>query len=133
MGATGGLALVIIALIAFVAFQQWLRHHRRIIIHRERLAAIEKGIELPQLEQEVQHRSWDVQRLLLLAGLVWISIGIATTTVLSNILSHSSGPSSTGWNLTEDIPQGLEWIGIAPIGIGISHLIVYFAGRNKGR
>ncbi len=127
MSATGGLALVVIALIAFVAFQQWLRHHRRIIIHRERLAAIEKGIELPQIEQEVQHRGWDVQRLLLLAGLVWISVGIATTAVLSSLLS--SPPT----RVTDDIPKGLEFIGIAPIGIGISHLIVYFAGRKKNR
>lgn len=115
---------VIIALIAFVAFQHWLRHHRRIVIHRERLAAIEKGIELPQVEHEVEHRSWDVQRILLLAGLVWISIGIAVSAVLSNILSNPS-------ELTKDIPQGIQWIGIGPIGIGLSHLIVYAVGKKK--
>ena len=44
-------ALVFIALIGFAAFQQYLRHHRRIMIHRERLAAVEKGIDLPPLER----------------------------------------------------------------------------------
>ncbi len=43
--------LIVIALIAYLGFRQWLRQHRRSMIHRERLAAIEKGIELPPLEQ----------------------------------------------------------------------------------
>jgi len=32
---------------------------------------------------------------------------------------------------TDDIPRGIQYIGIAPIGIGLSHLIVYLVGRNK--
>ena len=36
-----------IAIIGFVAFYQWLRHQRRVLIHRERLIALEKGVELP--------------------------------------------------------------------------------------
>jgi hypothetical protein len=66
---------VILAIAATYTVQMWARHQRRLMIHRERLAAIEKGIELPPLEHEIQKRSWNVQRLLLLAGLVWISLG----------------------------------------------------------
>ena len=33
--------------------------------------------------------------------------------------------------LTEEIPRGMQWTGVAPVAIGISHLIVYLAGRNK--
>lgn len=117
-------ALVFIALIGFAAFQQWLRHHRRIMIHRERLAAVEKGIELPPLEQEVQRGSWNVSRILLFAGLTWISAGIGAFVVLSALLAHSSPQ-------TAEIPEGLQWIGIGPIGIGLSHLIVYAVGKKR--
>ena len=63
-------------------------------------------------------------RILLFAGLTWISIGIGAYVVLSAILVHPS-PN------TAEIPQGIQWIGIAPIGIGLSHLIVYAVGKSK--
>lgn len=113
---------VIVALIAFVGFRQWLRHQRRAMIHRERLAAIEKGVELPPLEQEVRRSNWNVQRILLLAGLVWISLGIGLFVVLSALLAH---PEFT------DLPQGFQWVGVAPVLIGCSHLMVYLVGRKK--
>ena len=69
-------AAVAIAVVAYAGYREWLRHQRRTLIHRERLAAIEKGIALPPLEQEEKRRSWNVQRTLLLAGLIWLSLGI---------------------------------------------------------
>jgi hypothetical protein len=119
-------AVVLVALIAFIGFQQWLRHSRRIMIHRERLAALEKGVELPPLEQEVQRGSWNVQRILLLAGLCWISLGFGAFMVLSALLNHPS-------ELVKDIPQGLQWIGLAPVGIGLAHLIVYAVERKESK
>jgi hypothetical protein len=118
-------ALVIVALIGYMGFRQWLMHHRRVMIHRERLAAIEKGIELPPVEKEVQRSSWNVRQMLLLAGLCWISLGIGVFVVLSAVLAHP-------YDSTQ-IPQGLQWIGVAPVAIGISHLIVYLAGRSNER
>ena len=59
-------AVVIVAVIGYLAFRQWLQLSRRTMIHRERLAAIEKGVDLPPLEQEAQRRSWNIQRFLLL-------------------------------------------------------------------
>lgn len=117
------IVIVIVAFIAFVGFRQWLTHQRRAMIHRERLTAIEKGVELPPLEQEVRRSNWNVQRVLLLAGFIWISIGIASFVVLNVLLAHPEG-------LT-DLPQGFQWIGIAPVLIGLSHLIVYLVGRKK--
>jgi hypothetical protein len=116
-------AIVIVALIAFAGFRLWLKHQRRVMIHRERLAAIEKGVELPPLEQEVRRSNWNVQRILLLAGLVWISLGIGVSVVFSALLAHPQG--LTG------LPQGIQWVGIAPVMIGLSHLIVYLVGRKK--
>jgi hypothetical protein len=117
-------ALVFIALIGFAAFGQWLRHHRRVMIHRERLAAVEKGIELPPLEQEVQRSSWNVSRILLFAGLCWLSVGIGVFVVLSALLAHPTPQ-------TADMLPGIQWVAIAPIGIGLSHLIVYAVGRKN--
>ncbi|RPJ54890.1 MAG: hypothetical protein EHM23_27885 [Acidobacteria bacterium] len=121
-----GPALVLMALIGFIGFQQWLRHSRRTMIHRERLAALDKGLELPPLEQEVQRGSWNVQRILLLAGLCWISLGFGAFMVLNALLAHPS-------ELVKDIPQGLQFIGVAPVGIGLSHLIVYLVEKKKER
>ncbi len=117
------IVIVIVALIAFVGFRQWLKHQRRVMVHRERLNAIEKGVEVPPLEQEVRRSNWNVQRILLLAGLIWISLGIGVFAVLSALLAHPEG-------LT-DLRQGFQWIGIAPVMIGLSHLIVYLVGSKK--
>lgn len=114
-------AVVIVALIAFVGFRQWLQHQRRMMIHQERLLALEKGVELPALEQEVRRSNWNVQRIFLLAGLTWISLGVGAFVTLEALLAHH----------TPDIPQGVQFIGVAPVGIGLSHLIVYLVGRKK--
>jgi hypothetical protein len=116
--------LALACVLAFIGFGQWLRQQRRTMIHRERLAAIEKGLELPPVEQEAYRISWNVQRLLLLAGLVWISIGTAVYLVFSAMLSHPT-------EATRDVPYGIQYVGVGLLGIGLSHLIAYAAGRNK--
>ena len=116
-------AIVIVAFIAFVGFRQWLQHQRRMMIHQERLAAIEKGVELPPLEQEVKRSNWNVQRILLLAGLIWISLGVGAFVTLTALLIDPK----------LGIPQGLPLVGVAPVAIGLSHLIVYAVGRKKDR
>lgn len=117
-------SIVIVAAIGFLAFRQWLQLNRRAMIHRERLAAIEKGLDLPTVELEIRRSSWNVQRLLLLAGLVWVSIGVAALVTLSAVLAHPT-PA------TVELPQGIQWIGLAPICIGLSHLVVYAVGKRK--
>jgi hypothetical protein len=114
-----GLAFVL----AFLGFAMWLRQQRRIMIHRERLASIEKGLDLPPLEQEATRISFNVQRLLLLFGLIWISIGIGFFLVFSTMLSHPT-------DFTRDVPYGIQYVGVGMIGIGVSHLIAFLAGRN---
>jgi hypothetical protein len=116
-------AIVLVAVIGYLGFRQWLQLNRRKMIHRERLAAIEKGVALPALEQETRRTSWNVQRFLLLAGLVWISLGIGAFVTLSALLAHPT-------RVTEEIPRGMEWIGLAPVCIGVSHVIVYLAGKK---
>jgi len=118
-------AIVAVALIGFIAFRQWLAHNRRMMIHRERMLAIEKGVALPPLEQEIRRSNINVQRILLLAGLTWLAIGIAAFVTLNALLMFASA------KFTDEIPRGIQWAAIAPIGIGLSHVIVYLVGRNK--
>ena len=130
----GGFIIIslILAGAATYIFQMWARHQRRLMIHRERLAAIEKGIELPPLEREIQKRSWNVQRLLLLAGLVWISLGIAAFPLMMRLGGRTIMPPWDPYSRFE-IPPGLEWLGVALIGIGLSHIVTYVVGRHRER
>lgn len=118
------LAIVIIAIIAYIGFREWLRHNRRAMIHKERLVAIEKGIELPSLDQEAQRRATNVQRVLLLAGLIWISLGIGAYVTLAALLTSSA-------NVHLEIPPGIQWVGLAPVAIGLSHLVVYAVEKKR--
>jgi len=118
------IALVVLALIGYMGLREWLRHQRRTLIHRERLAAIEKGVDLPALEQETRRSAWNVQRTLLLAGLVWVSLGVCVFVTLSALIASPQ-------NLRLEIPPGLQWLGIAPTAIGLSHLVVYWTGKKK--
>ena len=118
------IAAVVIALIGFAAYREWLRHQRRILINRERLAAIEKGVDLPPLEQEQKRSSWNVQRTLLLAGLIWLSVGIGVFVTLSAIIASPV-------NAKSEVPPGVQWIGLGLAAIGVSHLLVYLAGKRK--
>jgi hypothetical protein len=113
--------LALALVLGFIAFGQWLRQQRRMMIHRERIVALEKGVELPPLVQEVHRTSWNVQRLLLLAGLVWISAGVGFYMVFSEMLRHTI-------EATRDVPPGIQYVGYGLIGIGISHLIAFAAG-----
>ena len=115
-------AIIVIAVIALIGFKLWLQHRHRLLIHRERLTAIEKGVELPQLDQDLRRNNARVQRFLLLAGLIWISLGFGVFVFFTAVLAHPQ---------QEQIPQGIQWSGVAPVLIGVSHLIVYFTNRNK--
>jgi len=118
------IAAVAIALVAYAAYREWLRHQRRTLIHRERLAALDKGLELPPLEQEQKRSSWNVQRTLLLAGLVWLSLGVGVFVTLSVIIASPA-------NAKLEIPPGIQYIGLGLAAIGVSHLVVYAVGKRK--
>jgi hypothetical protein len=134
--------LLTAAILAAYAMQLWTRHARRQMVHKERLAALEKGIDLPPLvEQEIKRSGWNVQRLLLLAGLVWISIGITVLFTLlglayeTPLLWPTWRTDSSGQPMFSEIRirASFAWIGLAPILIGLSHLIVYQVGKKKER
>lgn len=116
--------LALAFVLGFIAFGQWLRQQRRQMVHRERLAAIEKGLELPPVEQEIKWVTWNVQRLLLLAGLIWISAGIAFYMVFTTMMNNPT-------EFTRDVPPGIQYVGFGLIGIGISHLVAFAVGGPR--
>jgi hypothetical protein len=130
------IVIAIVVLLVAYLFQLWARHQRRLMIHRERLAALEKGIELPPLVEEIQRGSFNVQRLLLLAGLCWVSVGVALFMTLNELaggdVSVPIGVDGSGFTWAEvHVRAGFRPLGLAPIGIGLSHIVVYLVGRRR--
>ena len=95
-------------------------HKRRKLMelhHTERMAAIERGMEIPPLPIELlDGRSTPKRRrTALLPGLVWFFIGLAL--VVGALADHDN-----------EIPV---FVGMIPLGIGLAYLIYYFVeGRN---
>lgn len=88
------------------------RKRRRLmeLYHTERMAAIERGMELPPLPLDMFDNRSRRRRTSLLPGLVWFFIGLAVL---------------VGWLITgfdDDLPViG----GLIPLGIGLAYLIYY--------
>lgn len=80
--------------------------------HAERMAAIERGMELPPLPLELLEGSRR-RSTSLLPGLVWFFVGIGVM-----IAMRATGES-----------EGM--IGLVPAGVGLAYLIYYFAEGRK--
>jgi hypothetical protein len=94
------------------------RKRRRLmeLHHAERMAAIERGMDIPPLPLElIDGGSPRRRRTSLLPGLVWFFIGLAVT---------------FGLLLAED--RDAPWIiGLVPLGVGLAYLIYYFTEGRK--
>jgi hypothetical protein len=81
-------------------------------LHKERLAAIEKGIEVPPMQVEPDERP--KRRVSgLLKGMMWFLVGIAIIVAL----------------VVHDTDAAL-W-GLIPVAVGVAHLIYYFVEGRK--
>lgn len=105
-------AAIAAALVAYLYFQHVERRRRLEIVHQERLAAMDKGIPLPEfpLDPPKVQKGPD-PRATLVHGIVWTTLGIGSMAALA--LIGSSGP--TFWPL----PLPLAFMGIG--------LILYYA------
>jgi hypothetical protein len=89
------------------------------LYHQERMMALEKGVEMPPvpddlLTDEAMSARADNPRRHLLKGLVWLFIGIGMLVAIY---------------VAVDVRKAL--FGLIPAGIGLAHLIYYFVeGRN---
>ena len=87
------------------------RKRRRLmeLHHAERMAAIERGMEIPPLPLELIDGRTNRRRSSLLPGLVWFFIGLAV--VIGSLTIRG-----------DDVPL---FGGLIPLGIGLAYLIYY--------
>lgn len=81
--------------------------------HRERLAAIERGVEVPPLPEGLLDSKAASPHYTLLRGLVWLFVGIGLLFALP-------------W-----LDDELKYIGLIPGGVGVAYLIYYFVVGRK--
>lgn len=143
-------AFFFLALVVF-GYALYLRFRRRELQHKERMAAIEKGVALPDLT--------DVEagpRIYLLRGMIWLLSGIALSVCLLVVSATTRFPKSVNerfgeadriarWGGTADqikqaqndtspyerVPYAVSLVGLVPIGVGAAYLIFYRVERTR--
>ena len=117
------------SVLAYIAFRQWLRHQQRVMVHRERLAALEKGADLPAWPDEAPSRfDFGMDSLLLLSGLIWLAIGLGGMLAAFVIVGHPQVQ-----RIPDAVPPSIALIGLPVALIGAAHLVVYRARRGVRR
>lgn len=111
-----GLGLPISIPIVFMVLNYRKRRQLMQLHHTERMAAIERGMEIPPLPIElIDGGSPRRRRTSLLPGLIWFFVGLAV--VVGAYSAHD-----------EDVPV---FLGLIPLGIGLAYLIYYFVEGRK--
>lgn len=106
--------------LAFIGYRQWLREQRRRMVHRERLAALEKGVEPPSYPEEPVRDRMNTKRVLFLSGLIWLAVGVGSMIAGRIVLSDPV------LRAVQDIPPPtMYWMGLVPALVGVAHLIAY--------
>ena len=113
---------VLAIVLAFVGFRQWLRHQQRAMVHRERLVALEKGVEPPPWP-EAPRDGLGMSGLLLLSGLLWLAIGVG-----GMIAAYVIVP---GLPIPDAPPRSIWLVGLVPTLVGVAHLVVYRVHRRQ--
>jgi hypothetical protein len=88
------------------------------LVHAQRMAAIERGMELPpaSLDFGLEQSGRTKSRTALLPGLMWFFVGLALSS--ASLASNGDGPPM--------------FIDLIPVAIGVAYLIYYFAEERKG-
>ena len=94
------------------------RKRRRLmeLHHAERMAAIERGMEIPPFPTEILG-SPPASRSMLLPGLIWLLVGLALMVGLHEF-------NSTHF-------EGFSVWGLVPTAVGVAYLIYYFVEGRK--
>ena len=123
------------------------RFNTRELQHRERLAALEKGAQLPEI---LEGRAPWSPRVYLLRGMLWLFSGIGVLVFLGALVAQSERAPSLedrlrraqdlkfmgatpeqlqkvmdDTTLRRDPPEALALLGLVPIGVGLAYLIFY--------
>ena len=153
-------ALILFSMVASAAviiiWSLSFRYKRQELLHRERMAALEKGVPVPDQPSETPRAPWS-PRIYLLRGLVWLFSGIGLAVFLFGLsVSIGSRPQtyeSRLWRAAQlrhenvpdeqikeflnskepvrsDFPAGISLIGLIPIGVGLAY-IIYYRGEER--
>jgi hypothetical protein len=146
---------VIVAVTGLVAYYMTLRFRRRELQHKEWMAAIEKGVPLPELDG--LETSMGGSRAYLLKGMVWLACGVTLMLFLSVWTSTGQPPSvetkvreaqqlrelgytdqqilglTAAQNARPIFPIGLSLIGLVPAGIGVAYLVFHRLESRRSR
>jgi Domain of unknown function (DUF6249) len=83
--------------------------------HKERMAAIERGMELPPLpESFFRSFNYDRKPRHLLTGMIWTFVGVGLFVALREVAGRD-----------------VAWFALMPIGVGLALLIYYFVEGRK--
>ena len=156
MGPEFVITMMVLSAAAIIIWSLVLRYKRQQLRHQERMAAIEKGAELPAEPAERGPAPWS-PRIYLLRGLVWLFTGIGLAVFLFGIslsvgshqetiedrllraqnLRHEGAPEDEVKQLInskepvrKDFPEGFALIGLIPMGVGLAY-IIYYRGEDK--
>lgn len=150
-----GIGFVLLAVMVLVGWSLKLRHRRREIQHQEWMAALEKGVPLPDL-RVLEAGMGGGARTYLLHGLIWLFCGLTLTVFLVGVwLTSNTAPSldvqirqARELGYTENqiremtgmlrgqilvnqrgpgFPFGLCLVGLVPAGVGVAYLLFYRA------
>ncbi len=141
------LSLLIISVGVLIFYSLLMRYRKRELQHKERLAALEKGMPLPVLQEE--RPVWS-PRPYLLRGMMWLFGGFSIAVFLGAIAgstNHAPRLEDRVWrarnlkNLgateeeikqaeNDNTPQGglpasVALLGLVPISVGLAYLIYY--------
>ena len=147
--------LLLISILTVIIVQLILRHRDQQMLHRERMAALEKGVDVP-LAAPLRVSP----RLHLLRGLMWTfaSLGLvifllgmtwATEKPTYNLnitynaheLEKLGVPQQEARKLAEQdakaraqgMPEGYALFGLIPMGVGIAYLVFYYSEESRRR
>jgi hypothetical protein len=93
------------------------------MVHRERLVALEKGVEPPPWPDAPHPTGLGTHGVLLLSGLIWLALGVGGMIAAYVIVPNLTIPDAP--------PRSICLMGLAPALVGVAHLIVYRVQRRK--
>jgi hypothetical protein len=151
-----GLGLLLFFAALTIIWVLTLRYRLRELQHRERMAAIEKGISVPAPTDFSEVGS--TTRSYLLRGMIWLFTGVALVGCLLGIsLTTRTTPSLgdrvyqakylkeigaapeqiqaalTDTTAVYDLPPGLAFLGVIPAAVGLAYLTFYRSEMNRSK
>ncbi len=146
---------ILIAAFVLILAALFLRYRNLQMFHRERLAALEKGVTIP-----IGHAlaPW-TPRVYLLRGLLWSFAGVALVVSLLGIAASTHRPEtaesalmraknlSFTYNVPAEeakeivekdrvlrrngLPSSVALLGLIPVSVGLAYLVFYYIGNRR--